>query len=406
MKKNIIVVYALSALAIFLLITTLFTVRMYGLQKANAQRGDDMFGQMSKVIRNGYLAGDRFFPAFSKNVKALFNYDRRLQSLLIKNKDNAVLYYYSANPDAVEFYPDKNEAKYTTSHNFMLYKGPVKVTATPPVLNIEILYKISDRSQAVDIFKSLMVYTLAFIIITAVALVVSSSKGLKFKPKAAKAAAESDIKPIPAIEEENEVKNEAASEPVTETKEKEVTYYEPIPEPIAEPEPLVAEAKEAPKAEHKPTDFGFADIKFFDIALTDCLTESISLKKDLVLADFKFTSVPGADQWKLAGEVASECFTLNDLRFAVSDDKFTVIFPDRDLPEALALCQNFVKSYSVMSGKNMLYAGLSSRNGRDMDAERLMTETKAALFKCSDEENIVALETDPDKYRDFICSKS
>ena len=405
MKKNIIVVYAISALAIFLLITTLFTVRMYGIQKANAQRGDDMFGQMSKVIRNGYLAGDRFFPAFGKNVKALFNYDRRLQSLVIRNKDNAVLYYYSSNPDVVEFYPDKNEAKYTTSHNFMLYKGPVKVTATPPVLNIEILYKISDRSQAVYILKSLMVYTLVFIIITAIAIVLTSSKGFKLRPKSAKAAADSDIEAIPAIEEED-VKSEAVAEPVTETKAKDVTYYEPIPEPIAEPEPLVAEAEEAPKAEHKPTDFGFADIKFFDIALTDCLTESISLKKDLVLADFKFTSAPTSDHWKLAGEVAAECFTLNDLRFAVSDDKFTVIFPDRDLHEGLALCQNFVKSFSVMSGKNMLYAGLSSRNGRQMDAERLMTETKAALFKCTDEENIVALETDPDKYRDFICSKS
>ena len=387
MKKNIIVVYAVSALAIFLTLTTLFTVRMYGLQKANSQRGDDMFGQISKVIRNGYLAGDRFFPAFSKNVKALFNYDRRLQSLVIKNKENAVLYYYSANPDAVHFYPDKNEAKYTTSRNFMLYKGPVKVTATPPVLNIEILYKISDRAQAVYIFKSLMVYTLAFIIITAVALVVSSRKNT--------------VSAVETVDEDEYVP--PVAEPVAETKE--ATYYEPIPEPLEEPEPLIADEENAPRYEHKPTDFGFADIKFFDIALTDCLTESISIKKDLVLAEFKFTSVPGSDLWKLAGEVANECFTLNDLRFAVSDDKFAVIFPDRDLHEGLALCQNFAKSFSVMSGRNILYAGLSSRNGREMDAERLITETKAALFKCTDEENIVALETDPDKYRDFICSK-
>ena len=387
MKKNIIVVYAVSALAIFLTLTTLFTVRMYGLQKANSQRGDDMFGQISKVIRNGYLAGDRFFPAFSKNVKALFNYDRRLQSLVIKNKENAVLYYYSANPDAVHFYPDKNEAKYTTSRNFMLYKGPVKVTATPPVLNIEILYKISDRAQAVYIFKSLMVYTLAFIIITAVALVVSSRKNT--------------VSAVETVDEDEYVP--PVAEPVAETKE--ATYYEPIPEPLEEPEPLIADEENAPRYEHKPTDFGFADIKFFDIALTDCLTESISIKKDLVLAEFKFTAVPGSDLWKLAGEVANECFTLNDLRFAVSDDKFAVIFPDRDLHEGLALCQNFAKSFSVMSGRNILYAGLSSRNGREMDAERLITETKAALFKCTDEENIVALETDPDKNRDFICSK-
>ena len=375
MKKNIIVVYAVSALAIFLLLTTLFTIRMYGIHRANSQRGDDMFGQMSKVIRNGYLAGDRFFPAFNKNVKALFNYDRRLQSLVIKNTENTILYYYSANPDAVHFYPDKNEAKYTTSRNFMLYKGPVKVTATPPVLNIEILYKISDRAQAVYIFKSLMVYTLVFIIITAVALVASSSKGLKFRARHAEITEEeSAVDAIPPIEDE------------------------PIEEEAEESVPL--------NFDHKPTDYGFADIKFFDIALTDCLTESISLKKDLVLAEFKFTSEPGSDQWKLAGEVATECFTLNDLRFAVAEDKFAVIFPNRDLNEGLSLCQNFLKSFSVMSGKNMLYAGLSSRNGREMDAERLMTETKAALFKCTDEENIVALETDPEKYRDFICKKS
>ena len=366
MKKNIIVVYAVSALAIFLTLTTLFTVRMYGLQKANSQRGDDMFGQISKVIRNGYLAGDRFFPAFSKNVKALFNYDRRLQSLVIKNKENAVLYYYSANPDAVHFYPDKNEAKYTTSRNFMLYKGPVKVTATPPVLNIEILYKISDRAQAVYIFKSLMVYTLAFIIITAVALVVSSRK--------------KTVSAVETVDEDEYVP--PVAEPVAETKE--ATYYEPVPEPLEEPEPLIADEENAPRYEHKPTDFGFADIKFFDIALTDCLTESISIKKDLVLAEFKFTAVPGSDLWKLAGEVANECFTLNDLRFAVSDDKFAVIFPDRDLHEGLALCQNFAKSFSVMSGRNILYAGLSSRNGREMDAERLITETKAALFTFND----------------------
>ena len=381
MRKNIIVVYAVSALAIFLLLTTLFTIRIYGIQKGNAQRGDDMFGQISKVIRNGYLAGDRFFPAFGKNVKALFNYDRRLQSLVIKNKDNEVLYYYSSNPDAVQFYPEKNEAKYTTSRNFMLYKGPVKVTATPPVLNIEILYKISDRAQVVYVFKALMVYTLVFIILTAVAIVVSSGKGLRHKTRPAEAAA--------AAEEAS-----ADAQPDTGN----VTYYEPEPEPMTEPEP-------APRNDHKPTDFGFADFKFFDIALTDCITESISLKKDLVLAEFKFTSEPDSDLWRLAGEVAAECFTLNDLRFAVSDDKFTVIFPDRDLHQGLALCQNFAKSFSVMSGKNMIFAGLSSRNGRQMDAERLKTETKAALFKCTDEENIVALETDPDKYRDFICSK-
>ena len=381
MKKNIIVIYAVSALAVFLLLTTLFTLRIYGTQKANARRGDDMFGQMSKVIRNGYLAGDRFFPAFNKNVKALFNYDRRLQSLVIKNQDNSILYYYSANPDAVQFYPDRNEAKYTSSRSFMLYKGPVKVTATPPVLNIEILYKISDRNQIIYTFKALIVYTLVYIIITAVAIGANATKGFRFRTRTAKAQPV-EIYDMTKDSDEVENKQEAAE----------------LERPV-EDEPVNV------SFDHKPADFGFADIKFFDIALTDSLTEAMNLKKDLVLAEFRFTSVPNTDLWKLAGEVAAECFTINDLRFAVTDDKFAVIFPDMTLHQGLAQCQNFAKSFSVMSGKNMLYAGLSSLNGRVMDSERLLTETKAALFKCTDEENIVALETDPEKYRDFICSK-
>ena len=382
MKKNIIIVYAVSALAIFLILTTVFTFRMYGIQKANSQRGDDMFGQVSKIIRNGYLSGDRFFPAFNKNIKALFNYDRRLQSLVIKNQENSVLYYYSTNPDAVQFSPENNEAKYTSSRNYMLYKGPVKVSATPPELNIEILYKISERAQIVYIFKALMVYTLVFIVLTLVALVVSSCKGFKLRP--------STINPAFAA---NGAVPEFASE------------FEAESYMSNEPRFVELNNSVAPKVEHKPTDFGFADVKFFDIALTDCLTESMSLQEDLVLAEFKFASVPDIDMWKLAGEIAAECFTLNDLRFAASDDKFSVIFPGRTLHEGLALCQDFVKSFSVMSGKNMFYVGLASRNGRDMDTERLMTETKAALFRSTDDENIVALETDPEKYRDFICSK-
>ena len=275
---NIIVIYAVSALAVFLLLTTLFTIRIYGIQRANAQRGDDMFGQMSKVIRNGYLAGDRFFPAFNKNVKALFNYDRRLQSLVIKNTDNSILYYYSSNPDAVQFFPDKNKAEYTTSRNFMLYKGPVKVTATPPVLNIEILYKISDRNQVVYVFKALIVYTLVYIIITAIALVASSTKGLRLRAKTAEAQ---PAEYYDMTKETEETEKEEAAEL----------------EKIEEEEPVHVDF------DHKPADFGFADIKFFEIALTDSLTEAMNLKKDLVLAEFKFTSTPSTDLWKLAGEV-------------------------------------------------------------------------------------------------------
>jgi len=358
MKKNIILIYGVTALVVFVILSSLFSLRIYSNTQSNTKRGDDVFEQMSKIVRNGYLAGDRFFPAFNKNVKAMFNYDKRLQSIVVKNNDNNILYYYFTNPNLVDIDVSKNLSEYKHGKLFTLYKGPVKVIANPQNLKIEILYKVTDRKQIMYIFKGLMTYVFVFIVFTSLAVVVCFGKPVTSRKDSATA---------PEIPKEKEVID--------------INF------------------------DHKPQDYGFADMKYFEIALNDTLIEAKSLNRDVVLAEFKFTEKVDAETWKLAGEVCEECFSRNDPRFEVSNAKFAVIFPDTGLDEGLQICLDFIKAFSFMNGKNILFAGISSRNGRDIDAQCLVEETKAALFRCTEEENIVALKTDPDKYRNFICNK-
>ena len=220
MKKNIVLIYGITAFVIFIILSSLFSLKIYSNTQSNTRRGDDVFGQMSKIVRNGYLTGDKFFPAFNKNIRAMFNYDKRLQSIVVKSNDNNILYYYSTNPGLVNIDDVKNSSEYNHSRLYTLYKGPVKVVANPPVLNIEILYKVTDRNQLVYIFKALIVYVLVFIIFTSAAIVTCFGKPAAPKVKAVN-----------------------------------------TPELIEEKEAIHVDF------DHKPQDYGFADIKYFEVLL-------------------------------------------------------------------------------------------------------------------------------------------
>jgi hypothetical protein len=52
--------------------------------------------------------------------------------------------------------------------------------------------------------------------------------------------------------------------------------------------------------------------------------------------------------------------------------------------------------------KTDLRAGLSSRSGRLIDADRLFFEAASALEKAKDGQPIVAFKSNPEKYRDFV----
>jgi hypothetical protein len=89
-----------------------------------------------------------------------------------------------------------------------------------------------------------------------------------------------------------------------------------------------------------------------------------------------------------------------------------VIIPNIDLDQGMAKSELFhdriLRSLSSAFQKTDLCAGLSSRSGRLIDADRLIFETEKALEKAlrDPESPLVAFKSDPEKYRSFIASKN
>jgi hypothetical protein len=113
--------------------------------------------------------------------------------------------------------------------------------------------------------------------------------------------------------------------------------------------------------------------------------------------------------YKIFAEEAVNFFTLRDLIFEKGDQGIAVISPNIDLEQGFAKSEEFreriLKKLPDSSKTGYaLCAGLSSRSGRLIEAERLMFETSEALLKALADplSPIVAFKSDPEKYRDFV----
>jgi hypothetical protein len=132
-------------------------------------------------------------------------------------------------------------------------------------------------------------------------------------------------------------------------------------------------------------------------------------EQDLVVALFECgESIAWDDECykKFAGE-AVQFFNLKDLTFEKGSRGISVIIPNTDLDRGIAGAEEFhARVLKTLPGsftaKSDLRAGLSSRSGRLIDADRLFFEASSALEKAKGGQPIVAFKSNPEKYREFI----
>ena len=104
-------------------------------------------------------------------------------------------------------------------------------------------------------------------------------------------------------------------------------------------------------------------------------------------------------------------FNFHDLLFEVDHDKMAVILPNTDLEQAINELSDFQKEVYRESGEKLctfdIKIGLSSRNGRLINSDRILKESRAALRKAEHdiETNLVGFRPDPGKFRSFLASQ-
>ncbi len=104
-------------------------------------------------------------------------------------------------------------------------------------------------------------------------------------------------------------------------------------------------------------------------------------------------------------------FNFHDLLFEVDHDKMAVILPNTDLEQGINELSDFQKEVYRESGEKLctfdIKIGLSSRNGRLINSDRILKESRAALRKAEHdiETNLVGFRPDPGKFRSFLASQ-
>jgi len=159
---------------------------------------------------------------------------------------------------------------------------------------------------------------------------------------------------------------------------------------------------------------GFCRKMFLRPRLESELKRAAAFDQDLVLSfirclDDSREHVEGAAEEgsKELHERAMSFFPFQDLLFEYDNNTFAVILPNTDLDQGIELLTKFQHHLFETEGccQFETAVGLSSRNGRLIDHERIITETNAALEKAVEdpETKLIGFRPDPGKYRSFVA---
>jgi hypothetical protein len=146
------------------------------------------------------------------------------------------------------------------------------------------------------------------------------------------------------------------------------------------------------------------------------LSRAASFEQDLVLLELSHEGIPrDSPSYRVIIRILLEFFSFRDLAFEQDPAGLAVILPNIDAEHALRMTEEFLKKVTSIlreeeasSDYRKIFIGLSSRSGRLVDAERVITEARAALTRAREEgdSRIVAFKADPNKYRNYIATRT
>jgi hypothetical protein len=192
---------------------------------------------------------------------------------------------------------------------------------------------------------------------------------------------------------------------------------ESVREPRSEEETVAYTKTDGSHQEHEEGLYseysGFCRKMFLKPRLESELKRAAAFDQDLVLAFVRCLEDQGGDGMdessKELYEHATTFFPFQDLLFEYDSQTFAVILPNTDLDQGIELLTNFQLHLFETEGccQFETAVGLSARNGRLIDQERIITETRAALNKAEEdpETKLIGFRPDPGKYRSYLAQK-
>jgi len=145
-----------------------------------------------------------------------------------------------------------------------------------------------------------------------------------------------------------------------------------------------------------------------------------AFEQDLVFMVMEFSGSEKINDtlYRQFADEAVTFFAMRDLIFEREEYGISVIIPSTDLEQGISKSEEFHNRIIASLAESIksreegqrteLCTGLSSRNGRLIEADRLMLEASKALEKALEDpaSPIMAFKSDPEKYRDFLKGRN
>ena len=141
----------------------------------------------------------------------------------------------------------------------------------------------------------------------------------------------------------------------------------------------------------------------------EALVKAAENGSDLAVLIIKVNSSENEISLEQIESIFDSDFAQNALVFSDESNLFTVLLENTGLDDAMTVAKEVFEDFSekLADAGQKVTIGLSSKNGRTVSSERLLTEAREAQKHAATEPDspIIAFRASPEKYNDYILNK-
>lgn len=388
MKKNVVKIYSIFAVLIYIFSVLFFCTSLYKeYSKGKLRTVEDFNFIVSRINRE-----------FEKN-----NSQTTLVQILREltgNSDKIAEINIEKNSSYIFAYPKKEiaDSKYIKnfSYSFSNMQNIYNLNAKMYLLRPSVIYHYGKIS---------FLMILAVTLVTLLIILYTGYTEAKVVP-AAEAGSEKEA------EKESQIDQVEEEVQTAEKKEESEQATEPADDDAksdtdTESDAEVEEESEAEGDDQKETEeeSESSEIKFENIVEEE-LNNSIANEKEFAILVMKVIGIAQTSQeYRMMIEMLEDRMKSQGLIFEGKDNCIIILKHDTSLDENLALAENTINEIenTFTENKPICYLGLSNRNQRIVTPQRLMFEAEAALNHAEEtEEKVIAFRANTEQYNNFI----
>jgi hypothetical protein len=385
MTRKISLAFTIIGIAALVGIIATFSLRVYFERSHNLTKTEESFQELSSTAVSSYLARGSFTaPYFMRRMKSFFSDHPSVTGVVVYTAEGAE-YVYARNSETIGFNPDADDewigAPVFTIRPFFEHVESSSLTVpTREGVYIASVHTIMSREKFFLILRDSIIAVSSLFLLIIIFLAVTPSDKKKQQPVYAPAPHQAE------------------------------TSASGLETPPADTDASTSQSSETADTVKglfsAKTGLGWEE--YLESRLSFELRRAASYDQDLVLILLKDPQLRNdQDRYLAVAQQLLKQFTFQDMLFEYKNDGYAVILPNIELDPAMREVEQFYKTVCASrSTKCNLNSGLSSRNGRLINGNRLIAEAARALSKAITEPQtpIIAFRSDPEKYRQFIAS--